>query len=431
MIETVQIRQRTPKGTYSTTETVDALVKNTSAIGVPQQPNNRKAGRPSVDKERLRSLLASQKQRGKPSTWGIKRIMGIDDRTIRKYRKIFEDQGLLEVKTDIKKLMMDRSSVDFDTEAKEVIGMSFAEWLKSIRKSWKMVFNFCEKIWDEDWGRPSLYEMADVHSPVADQKALEFKNKYQADPKTVRDKKVKIRRLFTFLRRDDVNERLLKLDASRDLRPTRNLAEATLPDFPQKIDHAINLMEGKLGKEGKLAIRLKLVTLMRTGGWEKELFGIRCKEQSSTYLIMRDEDTFTSDVLAKKNESWNVQWIPKEVRHDLYELYQSREKGAKLFQMNVRDVRKAWKESAEESGIDQKLILHDLRKIALTWLYVMGLPLEYATRLNVGWKDLNTARDHYLQFRQALRKDAKLAYRANIPGWFKEGLDQYIEEVNN
>lgn len=388
-----------------------------------------KGGRPPVDRERGYNLIISQIKTGKPSTQAICRILQCADRTVRKLRREVIDKGLAEEKTDIQKAMEDRSNVDFDSEAKEVTGMSFAEWLKSIRISWRPCFNFCEKVWREDWGKPSLFEMANVNSQVADQKALTFKNKYQADAKSVRAKKVLIRRLFTFLRREDVNDRLLKLDASRDLRANREVPEITFTDFPKKLEKAIELMGNRLS-DGDLLIKLKLVSLMRTGKGEKELWGIRCKEPNHTYLIMKSEDEFTFQILAKKNEKWTISWIPKEIRHDLYGLYQSREVGSKLFTLNVNTVREIWKDCCKEAGIEQPMILHDLRKVCLTWLYVMGLPLEYATRLNVGWKDLNTARDHYLQFRQALRKDIKLEYRKNIPEWFKEGLDQYIEEVS-
>lgn len=55
----------------------------------------------------------------------------------------------------------------------------------------------------------------------------------------------------------------------------------------------------------------------------------------------------------------------------------------------------------------------------------MGIPLEIATTLNVGWKDLSTARDHYLELRAFLKKSARHAYRVNISEWYKEGLDEY------
>ena len=55
----------------------------------------------------------------------------------------------------------------------------------------------------------------------------------------------------------------------------------------------------------------------------------------------------------------------------------------------------------------------------------MNIPLEIATSINVGWKDLSTARDHYLDLRSFLKKSARLAYRENIPAWYKDGLEEY------
>ena len=55
----------------------------------------------------------------------------------------------------------------------------------------------------------------------------------------------------------------------------------------------------------------------------------------------------------------------------------------------------------------------------------MGVPLEVAVNLNVGWKDTNTALSNYLDVKKVLRKSKRTAYRENIPEWFKEGLDDF------
>ena len=76
--------------------------------------------------------------------------------------------------------------------------------------------------------------------------------------------------------------------------------------------------------------------------------------------------------------------------------------------------------------VGKALKLHDIRKVALTWLWIMGISLEVATTLNVGWKDLNTARKHYLHLRGLLKNSSRETYRANIPSWFREGLEEYL-----
>ena len=75
-----------------------------------------------------------------------------------------------------------------------------------------------------------------------------------------------------------------------------------------------------------------------------------------------------------------------------------------------------------------QLVPHDLRKISITWLFVMGVPLELAVMINVGWKDLNTPKDHYLHMRGLLKKSERKAYRDNIPEWYKDGLEEYTED---
>jgi len=59
-------------------------------------------------------------------------------------------------------------------------------------------------------------------------------------------------------------------------------------------------------------------------------------------------------------------------------------------------------------------------------MYAMGVPLEIATEINVGWRDLNTAKRHYLGLRGLLGKQDRGAYVDLIPSWFKEGLEDYV-----
>jgi len=53
--------------------------------------------------------------------------------------------------------------------------------------------------------------------------------------------------------------------------------------------------------------------------------------------------------------------------------------------------------------------------------------MEINSELNVGHRDLNTLKRHYLQSRGLLGKTQREAYKAKIPEWFKEGLEEYID----
>ena len=58
------------------------------------------------------------------------------------------------------------------------------------------------------------------------------------------------------------------------------------------------------------------------------------------------------------------------------------------------------KKACRELGITP-LNLHDLRKAYLTGLRLCGIPLEAAIDLMVGWKKIDTAKNHYLMLKLA------------------------------
>lgn len=384
--------------------------------------------KPSIDRTLAYQLLGEKTKDGEPrfTTKYIMRVLHCSSRAIRMLRKEMLDKGIVSKETvDMEKL--DKAQRDFDTECKEVMGYSFIEWLKSKQKKGLTIFNFCQKVWAEVWDKPFLYDVKDRNKQVGDELARLFIKKFGDDAQRIRDRKTRIRRFFDFMGREDINNRHLTMTRSRDLKLTKEVPEICFTDFPVKLDLAIAEMNKALGSEAELVIKLKLCTQMRTGALERELWGIRCKETNHSYIIMQNEDEYAFKVTAKMNEIWVISWIPKEVRKDLFKLYQSRNKGDKLFKIDVNTVRKTWKSITSSVGLPP-LSLHDLRKVSITWFYIMGLPLEEATRINVGWRDLNTARDSYLQFKQAIKKDQRVAYRNNIPQWFKEGLDQYLND---
>jgi len=154
------------------------------------------------------------------------------------------------------------------------------------------------------------------------------------------------------------------------------------------------------------------------------MMGIKVGMGSPSYIMMDGPDEIRFRVLEKMREEWSITWIPRHLRLRLWELYQRRETGDPLFDFNIDKYRIAVKEeSLKHIGTEFKP--HDLRKISITWLFVMGVPLELAVMINVGWKDLNTPKDHYLHMRSLLKKSEREAYRANIPEWYKDGLEEY------
>ena len=120
-----------------------------------------------------------------------------------------------------------------------------------------------------------------------------------------------------------------------------------------------------------------------------------------------------------------MSWLPRKVREETYMLSRLRKDGDPLWGFSKDKFLKAWGDITERI-IGRRLALHDLRKISLTWFYVCGLPLEVASRLNVGWKDLSTADRHYIDIGAMLKFSVREEYVKNIPAWFKDGLDDYI-----
>ena len=140
---------------------------------------------------------------------------------------------------------------------------------------------------------------------------------------------------------------------------------------------------------------------------------------------MDDADQFQIQIYEKLGEEWAVTWLPQKVRKELWDHYKTLKTGDLLFPLPLERFRADWGNMTEKyCGV--RLILHDLRKVSLTWLYVCGVRLEVATRINVGWKDLSTADRHYVNLGAMLRTSTQKEYAENIPEWWKDGLDDYI-----
>jgi hypothetical protein len=374
-------------------------------------------GRPRVNRNLALRLILS----GKYDNKQLRRKLKCGQKTLKRIYDELEEEGLLE-KQDRNE--PDEVEADFDEECIRATGISFKEWCKTKTKNWKQQFDFGNRVWANVWGRPSLVQLRDTDNELGDQLCIRFLRTFGDDTKRIRRRKVQIRYLFRFLGRHDLCDRHLTVTESRDPRPVREIPEISMIDFPLKFQAALDEIRYLHGFEAETMLQVKLCGLMRTGRQGKSLTGLTVGTDAPSYVYFSDVDNWRIRVLEKDNEKWNIEWMPRPVREKLYKIYDSREIGERLFQFNIRELSKAWGE-ATRKHIGKSLKLHDIRKVALTWLWIMDIPLEVATTLNVGWKDLNTARKHYLHLRGLLKNSSRETYRANIPYWFKEGLGEY------
>lgn len=402
--------------------TDDEIFKSKKKKDAPKK----KAGRQGVDRKLALRLFQAKYD---PAT--VAAHLKIKPDTARGIRRELVNAGLLDkVKTE-RQLV----SADFDEECKRATGYSFLEWLRNKRKksNANYLFNFCEKTWREIWDRPSLFVVADRTENDADILAQKFLSEFGEDKPRIRQRKKHIRQLFTFLGRSDINDRHFTMTSSRDPRSVRRVPEISMEEFPIHLEAALNEFEERYGLKAVTWLKMKICTGIRTGNKTegRGLAGLSADNKTPSYIFFRGE-TWRAQAFEKRGEIWPITWIPPAVLAAMKTLYHEAEgRDSKLifeWSQKVRtDILKAWKViSKKHTGTE--LEFHDLRKVSITWLYAMNIPLEIATSMNVGWKDLSTAKDHYLELRAFLKKSARLAYQANIPEWYKPGLEEYSRE---
>ena len=385
------------------------------------QINGAKGGAPRINRDYARRLFQADF-----SASQVAKKLGCHVVTARKIRKELEDEGILKV--ELREEGLSIVQADFDEECRMAIGISFADWLKTKTVKHRRIFNFCQRVWDHTWGKPSLVLTKNPDNQLGDQLCMKFLTTFGEDVKRIRTRKKLIRNLFRFLGRHDLCDRYLTMTQSRDPRPIRRLPVIELTDFPTRVEAMLEGLEAR-NPEFRTASELKITGQMRTGKRTEDrgMMGIRIGSDSPSYLMMDGPDEVRFTVLEKMREEWSITWIPRHLRLRLWEIYKKRSPGEPLFDFKIKDYRAAVKEeSLKHIGTEFKP--HDLRKISITWLFVMGVPLELAVMINVGWKDLNTPKDHYLHMRSLLKKSERKAYRANIPDWYKDGLEEYTEE---
>lgn len=382
---------------------------------------NSKGGAPRINRDLARRLF----QAGfKPSQ--VAKKLSCHVVTARKIRKELEAKGQLT--SELREEGLNMVQADFDDECRMAVGVSFADWLKGRTKEHRRIFNFCERTWRQVWGRPSLVIAKDSDNKLGDQLCVKYLEKFGEDEDRIRVRKKLIRNLFRFLGRRDLCDRYLTMTDSRDPRNIKRVPAIEMEDFPPHVELMLQAL-GEIDPEYQIASELKIVGQFRTGDRKahRGLMGLRVGAEGDSYFFMTGPNSFRCHVLEKMREEWDITWIPQTLRVKLWELYQTREVGEPLFSFRLSEYRKAVK-AMTLKYIGVEMVPHDLRKISITWLFVMGVPLELAVEINVGWKDMNTPRVHYLHMRKLLKKSERKAYRDNIPEWYKEGLDEYTEE---
>lgn len=387
-------------------------------------------GRPKVNKALVIKNLKAKNAIGGPryTKAQIARMMKCTPRTINRIYNEAMKNGELKPE-DFEKKAIGVVEADFESECFRARGLSFREWLGTkfkLETQAQSYFNFCARIWEKVWDKCDLVEFADMDSNLGDQMCLKFVTEFQDDKTRMRSRLKKIRFLIRFLRRRDLNDNHLTMNTSRHPRAKRKIPEISQSNFGILYTECEEIVRARLGNEAVNDLRLKIVTQMRTGDKkdEREFYGIRKGTKTKSYLNMVNVNEYQFHVYAKKAEEWDIIWMPKGVRESLFNRHEGLDKGDLVITTSKGKLLKAWGD-ATEKVLDTRLILHDTRKISLTWLYVMGVPLEVATQLNVGWKDLSTAHSHYIEIKKMLRKSYRAEYKANIPDWFKEGLEDF------
>jgi len=243
-------------------------------------------------------------------------------------------------------------------------------------------------------------------------------------PNTIEAKIVSIRQLFIGIGRVKETEEWDELG-------TEELGEETWhePLLREEYDDLIKTIETvcplhgfdrELCYEAKVICELKVMTGMRTGErlTGKDIFGLKMGkwavstkkgEMDATYVIIDPAYTeiITFHVLSKRNEEWYVKFFVPHIVEEFLEFLKRRGKKEGDFVFDIKhekmmDIYNKALEILKEKHPRMKQFdwdLHNLRATFLTWMIESDVPLELGIKINVGWRDANTARDHYLRVR--------------------------------
>ena len=382
-------------------------------------------GRPKVNRELAYRLILAEKY----TTHQIAMKLDCSDETVRRIKRDMRKEGILENKNIIKTRSL--TEADFDEECINAMGISFLKYMMGKQVAGKTVFNFCKKCWQDPnvWNKPSLVLVRDQNSMLGDQLAIKWLSIFQEFPNSIRSRKKTIRQLFTFLRREDINKRFLTMRKSRDPINIKRIPEISFSDFPIRFNNAIQEMT-ELNPLWGLFIKSKLVFGARTGEQKRMrgMIGLK-KGTGNSYIIFRDKDNYQCHIQEKANEEWDITFIPKLLRHELFDHVETIKRGEFVFNevkyKKTNSIIPQWKKvSKYHTGVE--FDLHAIRKVNITWLYACKVPMDVGVDINVGWKDLNTAKTHYMHNRDIMKKSQRLIYYDNIPEWYKDGVEEYV-----
>lgn len=382
--------------------------------------------RNGINRNKVRRMLASKKYTYKQIAFEV----GCTTRHLRRIRdELIEDGELTENEA---KKGMGIVAADFDEECIRATGESYRTFLQNKRKRWKPVFDFVQKVWHHVWEEPSVFLMLDRADPTGAQLCQKFIDAFGSNKKRIRDFKKYMNTFLVFIGRGDLQAKYMSMSKTQDPEGVREVPQIEFLDFPLKLDKAISAFREVHGTVNAAKYQFKIVTGIRTGEIKEERgwTGIKKRTGSNeyeSYITFNDSpDDFYCSVLEKMAERWRITWIPKSIRHALYEEYQRIGEGDPIVSGTKDSLRKKWYAVADPI-LGFRLELHDFRKVFATWLIIMGVPFMQASKLNVGWADLNTLNKNYNQMKSAWRKTKILEYRKNIPDWFKEELEEYVE----
>lgn len=398
-------------------------------------------GRPGYNRDIILRNLKVVDALGNPrySNAQIARMVGCGAKTVGRARKQALKDGTLVYETG-KDKAVGIVEADFESEVFRASELSFSDWLDTKFKDKgqaNTVFNFTVGVWEKVWDKCSMVEFTDRDSRVADQCAIKFLQVFGEDTKRIRSRLKKIRYIFRFLDRGGPMERHLSMSESKHPRNIRKIDQITFNSFPKLLDECLKQAGIEYDKKypgygplAQLFLEFKLCTQMRTGDSkdEREIFGLKKggNEVGKSYIVFEDWENFRSQVFCKKSEVWRLIWLPEYVRAKMYEHIETLENGDFIFgKINNVNLIKIWRKLTEKK-IGVNMSFHDLRKVGITWFYVLGIPLEVGSNLNVGWKDLSTVVKHYADIKPVLRLSKREEYAKEIPDWFKEGLQDFM-----
>ncbi len=378
--------------------------------------------RRGINRDLVKRLLQSQKYTYEQ----ISAYVGCTARHIRRIRDELIENGNLTLEES--KKGMGIVAAEFDEECIRSTGERFSTYIKNKRKRWKQVFAFCRRTWKHVWKEPSIFLMTDRTDSLGAELCQKFIETFGNNKTRIRDYKKHIRPFLVFIGRDDLNRKYMSMSKTQDPEAIREIPQIEFMDFPLKLDRAISAFQEVHGVPKVTKLKFKIISGLRTGDFKEERgwMGLRTTPDFKSYIVFDGPDQFRCSVFEKMSEQWRITWIPKNIRHILYDMWKDTPQGEPLIERHPVTIRKRWYEISEPI-LGFRLTLHDFRKVFATWLIIMGVPFHKTAKLNVGWADLNTLDRNYNQVSSAMKKSDVEKYRANIPEWFKEELEEYIE----